>query len=97
MRHIEVAAAVERVHQAQVCFIAAFQAEANQIQRSRSGQFKADVLADPSGKLLRQADMFPYMKLQALNPVMTKYKPQLERAKAPPQRDVPVAVIDHRS
>src|SRR6266851_4276061 len=92
MRQIKIAAAVERVHQALVGLVAALQSEANQIQWSRRGQFKAIVLVHPGGKLLRQPHMLAHMKLQPFNPVMTQHKPQLERAKTPSQWDLPVAI-----
>src|SRR2546427_4265017 len=51
--------------------------------------------ADPRSKLLRQGHVLADVVLQAFHAVMADYKPQLERTKSSPQRNVPVAVIKH--
>lgn len=51
------------------------------------------VLLDLVQELLGQVDLAPDVRAQPLLPVQAHDEPHLERAKPPPQRDVPVAVV----
>src|SRR5215469_10098801 len=97
MRQIQVTAAVEGVHELLIHFIAGVQTEAHKVERRRNYQFKTLVSGYPAGEFLCQPDMFPDMKLQALDSVVAEHKPQLESPKTAAERDMPVAVIDNRA
>src|ERR1700747_2508520 len=75
MGQIKIAAAVERFDQSLVSLLAAFQAEANQIQRCRCGQLEPIIVANPGGKLLREANVLADVKLQAFNSVVPQHEP----------------------
>ena len=93
----EIAAAVETVHDGLIGGVSAFVAEAHKIQRRRSGQFEVFVCRDPLGELLRQLHVAANVVLQAFDAVVADHEPQLQRAEAAAELDVPVAVVDDRS
>jgi hypothetical protein len=95
MRKIKISTAIEPVHQILIAFVSTFVAETDQIQGHRRGQLKTVVVPDPRDKLLRQSDVLPDVMLQSLDPVVPDHEPQLERAKAPAQGNLPVAVVNH--
>ena len=97
VRQIEITASVQRIHKLLVLLVAGFQAEADQVQRNRSCQFEAGIVADPSCKFLRQPNVFADMKLQAFKPVIAEHKPQFQRSKATAKRYLPIAIINHRA
>src|ERR1700722_3206384 len=72
-------------------------AKANQIQWRRSGEFEARIGSHPLRKLLRELHVPAHMMPQALHTVVANHEPQLESAKAPPERDLPVAVVNYRT
>ena len=94
---IELAARVEALQQPPVRVVARPQPEAHQVQRDRRGQLEARIVAHPAGELLRQRHVPPDVMPQPLHAVMPDHEPQLERAEPPPQRDLPVAIVDHRA
>lgn len=95
VREIEISAAVERVHQFLIEFVAPVQPETDKVKGWRDHEFKALVLADPGGKLLRKPDMLANVELQTLNAVIPQHKPQFERTEAAAELDVPVSIVDH--
>ena len=59
------------------------------------GEFETLVGPHPLGELLRQLHMPAHMMPQSLHTVVANHEPQLQSAKAPPKRDLPVAIVDH--
>src|ERR1700746_2081890 len=94
MREVEVARAVEPVHEGLVGGVASLVAEADQVERHWRGQFEAVILAHPAREFLRQRDMLPDVVLHALAAIVAQNKPQLQRAEAAAKRNMPVAVVD---
>ena len=78
MGEIEIAAAVEAVHQTLIRLVPALVSKTHQIQRDGRGQFETVVILYPLGKVLRQFNMLPDVMLQSFDPVMADHKPQFE-------------------
>jgi len=95
MREIKVPAAVEAVHQGLIGSIPALVPEAHQIQGHRRGHLEAVVTLDPPRKLLCQLDVPPNLMLQPFHAVVPDDEPELQRPEAPPQRNLPVAIVNH--
>ena len=93
----QVTTAIQAFHDALICRIATLVAKANQIQRHGRGQLKAIIVAYPFGELLRQFHMLANVMLQAFHAVVTDYEPQLQRAEAAAELDVPVTIVDDRA
>ena len=53
------------------------------------------MLVDAAAELLRERDVLAQQRPQPLRAVAAQHPPQLQRAEAAPERDVPVAVVDH--
>src|SRR5450755_3555503 len=85
MRKVEIATAIQPVHQELIGLVSRAQPEASQIKLSGRGQFEARIAAHPVRKLLGQPYVLANVVLQALNPVMPDHKPELQRAETPPQ------------
>src|ERR1035437_7527377 len=99
MRKVEVAAAIQPVHQELISLIlitmiSRAQPEADKVELGGRGEFEARIAAHPGGELLSQAHVLANVVLQPFDPVMPDHKPQLERAKPASELDVPVAIIN---
>src|SRR5262249_24305826 len=70
-------------------------AEADKIERGRRGQFKARIGLDPTGQRPCERDLLADPPLDFLRAERPKHEPELERAKPPTQRNLPVAIVDH--
>ena len=95
----EIAAAVEAIHDGLIGGISGFMTKTNQIQRDGRCEFEVFVIvmAHPIGELLRQFHMAANVVLQTLHAVMADHEPELERAEAATELDVPVSIVDYCS
>ena len=84
MRQVEIAAAIQPIHQRLIHFVPAFVAKANQVERRRCGQFESIVFLHPVREFLRQFDVTANVVLQAFDSVVANHEPQFQRAKAAP-------------
>ena len=75
MRQIKATALVEAFHEFLVVVVSGAQTEADEIQRHWGGQFKARIVANPVGELLRDPHVLADMLLQSFDSVMPDYKP----------------------
>src|SRR5260370_6226510 len=109
MREVEVAAAIQSLHQELIGMILVrmilvrtilvrticrAQPEADEVELRGRGEFEARILAHPGGELLGETHMLANMVLQSFDPVIADDEPKLECAKAAPELDVPVAIIN---
>src|SRR6266436_4742621 len=99
MREVEVAAAIQPLHQELigtilVRTISRAQTEADEVELRGCGEFETRIVAHPGGELLRQAHVFANVVLQAFDPVMPDHEPKLERTKTAPELDMPVAIVN---
>ena len=97
MRQVKITTPVETIHELAVELVSSAMTKTNQIQRREHSQFKTLVLFNPGRKLLCQLDMSADMMPQSLHPVMSDDKPELQRTETASERNLPVAVVDHRS
>jgi len=72
-------------------------AEADEIQRRGRGQLEARCSFDPLAERLRERDVTADVVAQAFDAIVADHEPELERAKPPSERDLPVPVVDDRS
>ena len=75
MSQVEVAAAIQPVHDLLIGCVAAFVPEAHKIQGSGRGEFKAVIFLHPARELLRQFDVAANVELQAFHSVVANYEP----------------------
>src|ERR1700722_14440393 len=81
VRQEQIAAQIQPFHQKLIGRISRSQTEADEIELYRSGHFEARIVPHPNRKLLRQPNVLANVLLQAFNPVVANYKPELERTK----------------
>src|SRR5713226_2729867 len=99
MREVEVATAIQPLHQELIGMILVrticrAQAGADEVEPGGRGEFEARIVAHPGGELLGQTHVLANVVLQAFDPVMPDHEPKLERTKTAPELDVPVAIIN---
>ncbi len=70
-------------------------AEADERERDGRDALEPRVRVDAAAELLRERDVLAQQRPQPLRAVAAQHPPQLQRAEAAPERDVPVAVVDH--
>jgi len=96
MGEVEFPGAVERIQKTLIDFIAVAVAEADEVQRRRRSELEAIVGTDPRFEELRQAHVLADVELQSFYAVMADYEPELQGAKSPAERNLPIAIVDHR-
>src|SRR5690349_21423809 len=89
VREEHVAGAVQAIEDALVDVVAAAMAEADKIERRIDDQIEVRVLSHPLGELLRDLHMVANVPLQAVDAIVADDEPELERAEAPAQRNLP--------
>ncbi len=75
MGQIQVAAAIQPIHEHLRRRVTGFVPEANQVQGNRSRYLEVIVSLQPRRELLRQTYMLTDMVLQAFDSIVTNYKP----------------------
>ena len=71
------------------------QPEAHQAERHRRGDLEAGIGLQPLLEHGRETDVLPQPPAQPLDAEAPQHEPELQGAEAPPQRNPPVAVVDH--
>jgi hypothetical protein len=72
-------------------------AEADQVERRGRQPLEVVARVHPARELLRPSDLPLDVRAQPLHAVVADHQPELERPEAAAERDLPVAVIDHRA
>lgn len=81
----QISTSVQPIHNRLIGRIAGLVPEANQVERSESGEFITLIPAHPTRKFLCQAHVLAYVMLQPFDSVVSNHKPQLQRAEPAPQ------------
>src|SRR5579864_4421266 len=97
VRQEQISTLIQPVHDRLIGRVPTLVPKTNQVQGHRRRQFKPGVLSYPICELLREPHMLANMMLQALDSTMPDYKPQLQRPKAAPQLNMPVAIVNDGS
>src|SRR5579864_3501529 len=91
----QISRCIKVLHQRLVGGIRPLEAKAYEVERNGSYDFKSRILAQPAKKLVCKLHMTSYHSSQSVNSIGANDTPELQRAKAPPKRNVPIAKVDH--